>query len=93
MSGNLKRGSFAMPDEAFERIRNLAEQIGCSQGQLLEALIESDDDLIAAQYHKVAPILEARASARKEKRRNARKALESLSPEEIEAILAAAKKH
>lgn len=92
MAGNLIRSSFALPAETFDRIRGIAERLGCTQGAVIEALLELDDDTIEAHYRKVAPILEAKTAARKEKRRSARKALESLSPEELEAILANAKK-
>jgi len=91
MSGNLVRSSFALPAESFERIRFISERIGCTQGAVIESLLELDDETIVAHVKKVAPILEAKAAARKDKRRMARKALESLSDEALQAILANAK--
>jgi len=89
MSTNLVRSSFALPIEAFERVRDVSERLGCTQGALIEALLELDDETIEAHYRKVAPILEAKTKERKQRRRQARKALESLSKEEIDSILAA----
>lgn len=77
-----------MAEESFERIRDLSERLGCTQGMLIEALIEADDEAIFQHFQIVAPILEEKTKARKEKRKQERALVKSLTPEEIQAIVA-----